>query len=184
MPLAIPARSKDVGKGTGLGLSVAYRIVKQHDGLIRASSEPGKGTSFPICLLGNDVAKGGLLRPSVDEDVGRFGAGWAAPVTPVVWVSVANPNVPFLEWQNGAWRSSRGMARRALVCCVAGWKGASLQWLGQRFRSILARASKASFFTAVPKKEVTSWGSKTSTARIASREAGFSRILSKCRRYR
>jgi PAS domain S-box-containing protein len=40
--------TKEVGKGSGMGLAVAHGIVTDHDGLISASSEPGKGSSFQV----------------------------------------------------------------------------------------------------------------------------------------
>jgi signal transduction histidine kinase len=42
--------TKEKGKGTGLGLSIARGIIKNHDGEIEVSSEPGKGTTFSVFL--------------------------------------------------------------------------------------------------------------------------------------
>jgi signal transduction histidine kinase len=52
--------TKDEGKGTGLGLSLAYRIIQNHGGHIRAESTPGKETTFSIVLpIGLKEKEGG-----------------------------------------------------------------------------------------------------------------------------
>jgi PAS domain S-box-containing protein len=42
--------TKETDKGTGLGLAVVYGIIRQHKGMIRVESAPGKGSVFTVYL--------------------------------------------------------------------------------------------------------------------------------------
>ena len=48
------ARSRDTG-GTGLGLAISKNIIVMHKGIINVYSEPGKGTTFTVCVPMNYV---------------------------------------------------------------------------------------------------------------------------------
>ncbi len=75
-------------KGSGLGLATAYSIVRNHGGLITASSEPGKGTLFRVYLPASERSpqpatprataipgRRGRVLVMDDEDVVRTVAG-------------------------------------------------------------------------------------------------------------
>lgn len=42
--------TKPVGQGSGMGLSISYKIIQQHKGKIKVSSQEGKGTRFILQL--------------------------------------------------------------------------------------------------------------------------------------
>jgi PAS domain S-box-containing protein len=47
--------TKEAGNGTGIGLSVVYGVIKNHNGYIFCTSEPGKGTTFELYLPTLDI---------------------------------------------------------------------------------------------------------------------------------
>ncbi|MCX5855026.1 MAG: response regulator [Deltaproteobacteria bacterium] len=65
-------------KGMGLGLAICYSIIKSHDGLITAASEPGSGAAFTIYLPAAApqsgvpaVRKGDATGNSIEEGISK-----------------------------------------------------------------------------------------------------------------
>ena len=59
--------TKEAGKGTGIGLSVVYGIVKNHDGYILCTSEPGRKTVFDVYLPALEIKKAADKKEAVTE---------------------------------------------------------------------------------------------------------------------
>ncbi len=66
--------TKRVGEGTGLGLTIAYGIIEDHGGRIRAESRAGKGATFIVDL---PIVQGPEQQPAVEEkeEEARFEVG-------------------------------------------------------------------------------------------------------------
>jgi PAS domain S-box-containing protein len=58
--------TKEADKGTGLGLSTVYGIVRQSGGHIHVDTQPGRGTTFSICL---PVAQPGAVAEPAQKQV-------------------------------------------------------------------------------------------------------------------
>jgi len=63
--------TKQVGRGTGLGLASAYGIIRNHGGIIKASSAVGRGATFDIYLPASQEPAVEVSRKSQRIEVGE-----------------------------------------------------------------------------------------------------------------
>ncbi len=61
--------TKPVGEGTGMGMSITYRVVKNHNGDIKVSSEQGKGTTFTLTLPINHKREQEIVTGNSQEQI-------------------------------------------------------------------------------------------------------------------
>jgi PAS domain S-box-containing protein len=58
--------TKGLGKGTGLGLATVDSIIKEHEGWIEVSSQPGAGTMFKVFLPASRAAAPSVIEPPAE----------------------------------------------------------------------------------------------------------------------
>ncbi|MBU1193273.1 MAG: PAS domain S-box protein [Proteobacteria bacterium] len=58
--------TKKIGKGTGMGLSLVYAIIREHNGVIKASSIKGKGSTFTVYLPETEETSAGGKIEKID----------------------------------------------------------------------------------------------------------------------